>query len=122
MATPASDNAEVIALYNQTYEHGSKIKDKETPVKAGFCIMGVGEKSVMSTDDISIEFRQEPYDFGDTNSGNSQYRIFRRFHVQVYNKTDRTIYVDLGNTFRVPNLCDFKKWCQMRKQKTFLRK
>jgi hypothetical protein len=96
-AQPAADNAEIISRYNQTYEHGEAIKDKDKQAKAGLCFLGVSEKSVLSTEDIVVEFRQEPYNiwYG------VRYDLLNRFFVQLYNKTDHIVYVDLGATFRV---------------------
>ena len=101
-AQPAADNAEIISRYNQTYEHGEGIKDKDKQAKEGICILGVGENSVLSTEDVEIQFRQEPYEYGLTTMGGKPcYNILWRFFVQVHNKTNNIIYVDLGNTFRV---------------------
>ena len=101
VATSAADNAEIICRYNQNYEHGKAIKDgMKKDAKYGLCILGVGERSVLSTEDITVEFRQEPYYLFKAING-SKYYIKDRFYVQLYNKTDKTIYVDLGNTFRV---------------------
>jgi hypothetical protein len=96
VAQPAADNAEIISRYNQTYEHGEAIKDKDKQAKAGLCILGVSEKSVLSTEDIVVEFRQEPYE-----AWSGEYDLLNRFFVQLYNKTDHIVYVDLGATFRV---------------------
>ena len=102
VAQPAADNAEIISRYNQTYEHGEGIKDKDKQAKEGICFLGVGDSSVLSTEDVEIQFRQEPYEDDQTTmGGNPRYSIVRRFFVQVHNKTNNIIYVDLGNTFRV---------------------
>lgn len=101
VATPAADNAEIIARYNRIYEHGEDIKDKAKPVKDGYCIMGVKENSVLSTNDIVIEFRQEPWSSAHDLNGHLLYDVEEVFFVQVHNKTDHVVYVDLGSTFRV---------------------
>ncbi len=102
VAQPAADNAEIISRYNQTYEHGETIKDKDKQAKDGLCILGVSEKSVLSTEDIVVEFRQEPYEtWYDRWYGGMHYDLLNRFFVQLYNKTDHIVYVDLGATFRV---------------------
>lgn len=99
-AKPATDNAEIISRYNRTYEHGDAIDVKNKKADAGLCILGVSTNSVLSTEDIVIEFRQEPYIVGEARLG-YKYNIIKRFHFQIHNKTDRIIYVDLGSTFRV---------------------
>lgn len=101
-AQPAADNTEIISRYNQTYEHGEAIQDKNKQAKEGICVLGVGENSVLSTEDVEIQFRQEPYEDGlTTMGGKTRYSIEDRFFVQVHNKTNNIIYVDLGRTFRV---------------------
>ena len=95
VAQPAADNAEIISRYNQTYEHGEAIKDKDKQAKEGICILGVGDSSVLSTEDVEIQFRQEPYEYGlTTMGGKTCYNILWRFFVQVHNKTNNIIYVD----------------------------
>ena len=99
-AKPAVDNAEIISRYNRTYEHGEAIKDKDKPAKEGLCILGVKEKSVLSSEDIVIEFRQEPY-ISHYRAATACYNLMNRYKVVLFNKTDSILYVDLGNTFRV---------------------
>lgn len=101
-AKPTADNAEIISRYNRTYEHGKGVKDKPKLAKAGICILGVGENSVLSSEEVIIEFRQEPYEYGlNTMGGKASYNLLWKYFVQVYNKTNQIVYVDLGNTFRV---------------------
>jgi hypothetical protein len=101
-AKPTVDNTELISRYNQVYEHGERIKDKSKQAVEGYCILGVGKNSVLTTEDVEIEIRQEPYEYGQTTmSGKPLYNIFWRYFVQVHNKTDNIIYIDLANTFRV---------------------
>ena len=93
---PDSHNTELIARYNkiQLYEGSSKVGTKLT--RSGTAILGVDENSVLSSDDVEINFVQEPWI-----KYSPDYYIGERFYVQIHNKLDRTIYVDLGNTFRV---------------------
>lgn len=101
LATPAADNKEIISRYNVVYEHGEAIKEKEKPAYYGWCIMGVEENSVLSTEEITIEFRQETYTEGFDVLGTPDYNLHNKFFVQILNKTDNIIYIDLGSTFRV---------------------
>ena len=99
---PTADNAEIISRYNQDYEHGPAIKDKNKRAEWGICILGVSDNSVLSTEDVIIEFRQEPYEnvWGGIIYGRSL-GLQNKFFVQICNKTDQIIYIDLGSTFRV---------------------
>ena len=96
-AMPTADNAEIISRYNQDYEHGPAIKDKNKRAEWGICILGVSDNSVLSTEDVIIEFRQEPYEC----SFGRSLGLHVNFFVQICNKTDQIIYIDLGSTFRV---------------------
>jgi len=102
-AMPTADNAEIISRYNQDHEHGPAIKDKNKRAERGICILGVSDNSVLSTEDVIIEFRQEPYEkseWGGIIYGRSL-GLHVKFFVQICNKTDQIIYIDLGSTFRV---------------------
>lgn len=99
-ATPAADNSEIISRYNKIYEHGKTVKDKDKTADEGYCILGVGENSVLSTNDITVEFRQDPY-ISSYIDGSPMYRFGQKYYVQIHNKTDKIIYLDLGSTFRV---------------------
>ena len=55
----------------------------------------------MSTEEITIEFRQETYTEGFDVLGTPDYNLHNKFFVQILNKTDNIIYIDLGSTFRV---------------------
>jgi hypothetical protein len=99
-AQPAADNAEIISRYNQTYEHGEAIKDKDKQAEEGLCILGIKENSVLSTEEVEIQFRQEPYIIH-FRAGAACYNLMNKYKVVICNKTDSILYVDLGNTFRV---------------------
>ena len=94
MVQPDSHNAELIARYNKPI----RINEKETKSRAkwGFTFLGVDENSVLSSNDVEINFVQEPYAEDECYWG-----FLDKFFVQIHNKLDSPIYVDLGNTFRV---------------------
>ncbi len=101
----ADNNAELIARYNKRHDGYIDKKPTNKVVKDGFAILGVTKESVLSNEDIEIELRMIKNKFGEyewfgyDKGGHSclYYNIF------IINKTDRTIYVDLGNTFRIYN-------------------
>ncbi|MBQ9671270.1 MAG: hypothetical protein IJV34_00270 [Prevotella sp.] len=98
-ATPAADNVEIISRYNRDYEHGTAIKNKDKKAEKGLCILGVGENSVLSTEDVTVEFRQEPTEENVLRM--RTFGLYVNFFVQIYNKTDQIVYIDLGSTFRI---------------------
>lgn len=101
IAPSAADNAEIISRYNRIYEHGKAIKDLKSQAKFGLCILGVGEESVLSTEDVVVEFRQDPHIVRYKTKNIPYYSIIKSFYLQLHNKTDNIIYVDLGSTFRI---------------------
>lgn len=83
---PADDNAALIAKYNQPATFYGKKKIGWAKVIT--CKYGITQKSVLSNRDMEIRIEyvgEAPYPYV----------------VKVVNKTDGTLYVDLGNTFRI---------------------
>jgi len=89
-------NEELIALYNQEYLPGEKVKVKDkkaTPLT----IFGVRKGSLMSTKDIEVEIIGGKRHCED---GMQRYE----YNLRIKNKTNRTLYIDKGNSFRInPN-------------------
>lgn len=82
----AKNNSELIDSYN------AQIREKEKPANknAGYitAIFGVTSSSVLSNEDLEISFLNENTD---------------NFDIFIENKSNRTIYIDKGNCFRVVN-------------------
>lgn len=99
----ADNNAELIARYNKRY---GGITDKE-PIdkmeKDGCAILGVTKESVLSNEDIEVELRMVEERLGKLEWIGNEYCMCYLFKVFINNKTERTIYVDLGNTFKIYN-------------------
>lgn len=93
-ATPAANNQELISIYNKGVDFVQKCKNK----KSDFCfpILGVSKSSVISTDDI--ELRIVPNKIYE--SGFYTYRYIR-YTLELTNKTNKMLYIDLGNCFRI---------------------
>lgn len=85
----AKNNSELIDSYN------AQIREKEKPANkdAGYmtAILGVTSSSVLSNEDLEISFL----------NGNGI--LMNEFDIIIENKTNRTIYIDKGNCFRVVN-------------------
>lgn len=110
---PDERSTELIQLYNREHMISPRFKKSDKTAKHGCFIMGVSENSTLSNQDIEIHFVQKPHEefYGGHRDGATNQAtngmIFRRFYltdyyeVQVYNKSDHTIYIDMANTFRV---------------------
>lgn len=93
-ATPAANNQELISIYNKEVDFAQKCKNK----KSDFCfpILGVSKSSIISTDEI--ELRIVPNKIYE--SGFYTYRYIR-YTLELTNKTNKMLYIDLGNCFRI---------------------
>ncbi len=93
---PDSYNAELIARYNKPVRPNNKQGGRLA--KRGFLFLGVDEQSVLSSEDIEINFVQEPF------LRHGQGYWYGDFYiVQIHNKSDFPLYIDKGNSFRMPS-------------------
>lgn len=115
MSTITSENTRMIDEYNNveiTYDH-EKVKNKEANVY--FMTLGVNRNSMLYNGDISLEYVVGYSDYPEKTTFHeySSYN-FRKytervlfnmpvFQVKLKNHTDKTIYVDLGNSFIMRN-------------------
>ena len=93
-------NAEILGLHNRIYNLPTIYQKKNSLTSQYLLFLGVKASSIMSNDDLEMTFVKDnmrsPY------SGN--YTIY---HIKLTNKTDRTIYIDKGNCFRLYNNGEF---------------
>lgn len=90
------DNARLVGLYNTPLGgYGSK-KPKKSKAHCAVAIMGVTDGSVLANEDIEVEITKC--------EGALRYNIF------VHNKSDRMLFVDLENCFRIFNDGTFRPY------------
>lgn len=94
-------NEELIKLYNKQYNF-QNVNDKNTAAKYLFLIFGLKTSSVLSNEDIEIRFVRDRIKF----PGGSRF-LYDVYYVNILNKTNRTIYIDRGNSFRLYNNGDY---------------
>ena len=105
-AVAAADNSTLIKMYNKEYPTRKGRTMNQKKIKSttlGFVYWGITNNSILSTDDIEIKIiNSNLYGFHE-HSGmyKNDYRYAYVF--KIYNKTDKPIYLDLGNTFKVVN-------------------
>lgn len=88
-------NAEILSLYNKEVTPNEKsVKDKNTYGK--IVILGIAPTSIMSNEDIEMTFVKEI--FVSPEEGSPKYQ---RYNINLKNKTDKVIYIDKGNCFRI---------------------
>lgn len=112
-AVPAANNQELISIYNKEVDFAQKCKNK----KSDFCypILGVSKSSLISTDEI--ELRIVPNKIYE--SGFYTYRYIR-YTLELTNKTNKMLYIDLGNCFRING--DGLTECYLKQESTTISK
>ena len=89
-------NTEIISWYNTIYQPTKKVKVKDKATRMGVAIIGVKSKSIMSNSDIEMTIVRKIVDNPNAGGYDEQ-----RYYINLTNKTDRTIYIDKGNCFRL---------------------
>ena len=96
----ADNNNLLIEKYSKAHNNYDGKLTKGTPAKYAVAIMGIAPESVLSNEDIEIEI--------------TEYRRTKRARMQYYiyirNKSDKTLYVDLENSFRIFNSGTFEPY------------
>ena len=100
----ADNNATLIEYYNRPVQLCENNVSKK-PAKWSFCKFGITEESVLSNSDVEISITvTESY--------------FLSYGIEVKNKTDKNVYVDLGNCFAVEESGYFRSFYDGTTQKT----
>lgn len=100
---PDARNAEIIRQYNAIYQPTKKIDHSSSKPKGFFVFWGVKENSVMSNSELEMTiepknlFEPMVQDMKNLKAGGKH----RTYYIKLHNKTDKTIYVDRGNCFRI---------------------
>ena len=92
----ASDNQQLIAKYNAPITLNTKEQSKK-PADKYILVFGVSDKSILSNDDIEITYKKNLGEISDFPVERISYNI------NIKNKTNRTIYIDKANCFRMPS-------------------
>ncbi|MDD6736787.1 MAG: hypothetical protein PUE03_01150 [Prevotella sp.] len=99
-AVPAANNQELISLYNkevkiQTGKQNGKDADHCFP------ILGVASTSIMATDEVEVRIVTLTVEVTEPGYPES---VEGRYALEITNKTNKLLYIDLANSFRIePN-------------------
>lgn len=95
---PDARNAEIIGMHNK-YRFVSDDPVDDSDAKEGFAILNIDESSVMSNDELEMSFElcTTPTYPDYPRSGYLCYH----YEIKLTNKTDKIIYIDLANCFRM---------------------
>ena len=106
--TVASNNSELISRYNRDYSPTEKLKKKGGTAKQYMLIFWASPTSIMSNEDIEVTLVRHDYliDFGNYGpfagiAGGAWEHV--NYTINILNKTNKTIYIDKGNCFRLDN-------------------
>lgn len=94
-------NAELISFYNHFYEPTNVIGKSKKNAKRFLLIIGMKESSVISNDEIEIQMLTKKFD--------GPYYDYWCQMLNIVNKTDKTIYIDKGNCYRLSS--DSQLYC-----------
>ena len=104
-------NSEIISLYNHIYSPTNKVDISNSFAKCYLIIFGIKGCSILSNEDIEISFVrnkiESPY--------GGEYAVY---HINLTNKTGKTIYIDKGNSFKVLKSGDYSCYYDSSEQMT----
>lgn len=98
----AENNAEIIRRYSKTYQ--SNIKHSSSKPTCFYVFWGVKDNSLMSNDELEMTFETKAlFDpmLALASPPWKQEDKHRTYYIKLQNKTDKTIYIDRGNCFRI---------------------
>ena len=94
-------NADLIALYNRKYEPSDKIGKSNKRANRILVLMGVKSSSLLSNEDVEIQIVSKKME--------GPYYDYWCQALNIFNKTNKTIYIDKGNCFRISS--DAQPYC-----------
>ena len=94
--TADARNIEILALYNKQYFPTQELKNSSKKTKALILIFGLKPSSIMSNEDIELSFVRKVTNIG-------MYYEHVIYNLNILNKTNQTIYIDKGNSFKIWN-------------------
>ena len=96
--TADNNNITIIAQHNRTYQIKNDKEKQKSLAKYCLIFFGAKSSSIMSNEDIEMKFVRRvistPYLF---------WSVCPKYYISIRNKTDRTVYIDKGNCFRLYN-------------------
>lgn len=99
----ADNNAELIARYNKRHDGYIDKKPTNKVAEDGYAIIGITKESVLSNEDIEVELRMRDIEYSYALWRKDFIRLNKMYSVSIVNKTNKVVYVDLGNTFKIYN-------------------
>jgi len=98
---PDARNAEIIRLYNHDVTPTKNIPKSNGVAKACYTIWNIAPASILSNEDIEISFARKDFNIGANLLENHRPWYIFLYHIIITNKTDKVVYIDKGNCFRI---------------------
>lgn len=94
-------NAEIISLYNRQYFPTKQLSNNKKDIKGYMLIFGLQSTSVVSNDEVEITFIREVTD--PAKKPKTTFSAYEHvvYNINIRNKTNKTIYIDKGNCFKI---------------------
>ena len=99
-AIPSPDNKELLNSYNNQVVVPIKKNIKDRQANTIIPVYGLTSNSIMSDDKITLAFGRV-YNMLWGGEVNKKYSELIGYKIQVYNKTDENVYIDLANSFKI---------------------
>lgn len=93
---PDAKNTEIIARYNKYYTSTKHLQKSRKEVKGYMLVFGIKSSSTLSNEDIEVSFVRSV-----SNIGIAYQHV--KYDIIILNKTNKTIYIDKGNCFKIWN-------------------
>lgn len=91
----ASNNQDLLRQYNVPRGLVSSVKKSNSPTAGGIGIFGFTEESVLSNEELEMTFELSKH------LHYKKQKLLYKYAIILHNKTDKTIYVDKANSFRL---------------------
>lgn len=93
---PAEDNVNLLSLYNNQFVEPSELNQKDKLAKFYYPVWGITSQSVISDENLTISFKKRYF-----NPNEPKKRNVIGYVIKVQNKTNKNLYIDLANSFKV---------------------
>lgn len=97
----ANNNEEIISRYNRDYLPNEKLRKKGGATNHYMLVFWASPTSIMSNKDIEVTLVRHEYLYPEASGIGIWQHV--NYTVSILNKTNKTIYIDKGNCFRVEN-------------------
>ena len=92
-------NAEILALYNRSYQPTNKLRTSKKDLDGYLMIFGINTSSILSNEDLEVTFVRNETRPAEKESKYGWEYGHIMYNIIIKNKTNKVLYVDKGNSF-----------------------